>query len=482
MACEHIARRVDVIVGAVAWGTLTLTTIGALFAPRAVLRGVTVLALYVAARALWGAWAARRGIQRIQHTENAPLSPHSDAVHHLIVLPNKDEPLSVLQRALARLAVLPEARSFTLVLAMEAAEPLARTKAELLRAAFGAHFAQMLITLHPANLPGETAGKAANLTWAVRRAREHLAAQGHNLARVLVTVMDADTLWHPRYFRALSAHFTTTPHPHASIWQAPIRYHANVWSVHPCMRVLHAYAAAWELAYLAAPHWEALPIASYSLSLRLLERIGYWETDAVADDWRIFVQAYTVQGNALRVQPIFLPFHVHATDGATLWETLRARYLQTLRHAWGAKEIGVLAARWCACPKLPRGRTATLFARMVHDHWLAGAGTLALFLGAQLPWLLHPHTARAFWFSTWGGALQAAFALTGALSLGFWLVDVRTRPSPPRPHAWHTWAAEALSLLLLVPLTLCCVAAPVLHAQTRLLLGRKLAFRVTPKH
>ena len=480
MTCERVARCTDVAIGGVAWGTLALTALGGAFAPHATLVGVTVLALYVGARALWGALHAWRGARLVHRAENAPLAT-PDAVHHLVVLPNKDEPLSVLQRTLAHLAALPQAHTLTLVLAMEAAEPNARAKSERLRAAFGAHFARLLVTFHPAELRGERAGKAANLTWAVRRAREHLDAQGIDPARVVVTVMDADTLWHPRYFQALGARFVAARHPHRRIWQAPIRYHANVWQALPWMRVLHAYAAAWELAYLAAPRWEALPMASYSLSLRLLEQIGFWEGDAVADDWHIFVQAYTARGGAVRVQPIFLPFHVHATDGATLWATLRARYRQTLRHAWGAKEIGTLLARWCAQPTLPRTRTAALLVRLAHDHWLAGAGTLALFLGMQWPWLLHPHIARVYWFSVGGWLLQASLALGGALSVAFWLADVRARPEPSPPRTWRALAAELVGVLLLVPLTLCCVALPVLHAQTRLLLGRSLAFHVTPK-
>ncbi len=480
MACERVARCVDAAIGLAAWGTLTLTVLGAVVAPRATLRGVTVLAAYVAARTLWGTWAAWRGAQLVRHAEKAPLRPFAP-VHHLILLPSRNEPLSVLQRTLSHLAGLPQAHTFMLVLAMEAAEPAARAKAERLRARFEAHFGQIWITVHPADLPHETAGKAANLRWALRQAQQRLAEQGIAASRVLVSVMDADTLWHPRYFQALGAHFAAAQCPQCMVWQAPIRYHANVWSAHPLMRVLHAYAAAWELAYLAAPCWEALPMASYSLSLPLLAQLEGWDADAVADDWRIFLQAYIARAGELRVQPIFLPFYVHATDGATLWETLRARYRQTLRHAWGAKEIGYLAGRWCAVPELPPKRTAALLARMAHDHWLAGAGTLALFLGVQLPWLLHPQLARAYWFSFGGWGLQAAFAVAGILSLFFWLADVRARPLPPHPLTWRTWLAEFAGVVLLVPLTLCCVAVPVLHAQTRLLLGRALVFHVTPK-
>ena len=176
---------------------------------------------------------------------------------------------AVLRRSLDRLAEQADARtSITVVLAMEAAEPGARQKGEQLGAEYRAAFAHVFVTVHP---PGEMQCKSANLNWALRWAKHNMVDDlGYNLDHLVVTTMDADTLWHPRYFESLRVLFATDPQRYATYWQAPIRYHGNVWEAHPLMRILHAYASAWELAYLAAPWWRALPMSSYSASLRLL--------------------------------------------------------------------------------------------------------------------------------------------------------------------------------------------------------------------
>ncbi len=101
-------------------------------------------------------------------------------------------------------------------------------------------------------------------------------------------------------------------------------------------------------------------------------------------------------------------------------------------------------------------------------------------LGAQLPLLFHPvlfHDLKTAPFVL----LQIALLLVLALTILFWLIDLRIRPRRPYPWTWRERLYEFASLPLLAVLILCCVALPVLHAQSRLLLGRPIRFRVTLK-
>ncbi len=300
----------------------------------------------------------------------------------------------------------------------------------------------------------------------------------YSLDQIVVTTMDADTLWHPRYFESLGLLFATDPQRHRTYWQAPIRYHGGVWQAHPLMRVLHAYASAWELAYLAAPWWRALPISSYSVSLRLLHDAGYYDPDAIADEWHMFIKSTFAIDGPQWVRPIYLPFLAGATAGDTWHGTIRARYHQTLRHAWGAKEIGYTLALMRRCTRPAWG----LLARVAHDNLLAGAGWIILFLGSQLPLLFHPAWVRAHLDSAPFLVLQAALLVIGTLTVIFWAVDVWLRPPRPPDVSWRDRLYELLSLPLLALLTAVCVALPVLHAQTRLMLGKTILFRVTAKH
>jgi hypothetical protein len=77
--------------------------------------------------------------------------------------------------------------------------------------------------------------------------------------------------------------------------------------------------------------------------------------------------------------------------------------------------------------------------------------------------------------------LQLALGVVGALTLWFWVLDLRLRPARVTSWTMRERAYEVISLPLMAVLTIVCVTIPVLHAQTRLMLGKPLRFRVTAK-
>lgn len=484
----------DAIPGVLAWIGLALVIAGAIAAPLTLLTAVALLAWYSALRFAFAAAANLYGLHLIRRWErddwqpqNRQTDPHDaillEAVHHLVIVPNYNEPVAVLERTLTHLSAQANAgHAMTVVLAMEAAEPGARHRADRLASRFAASFAHILVTIHPANLPGEIQCKSSNLAWALGHAQRLLVDEwGYAPDQILVTTMDADTLWHPRHFERLTILFATDPARYRTIWQAPLRYHANMRQSHPLLRILHAYASAWELAYLAAPWWRALPMSSYALSLRLLLETGSWDTDAIADEWHMAIKAFFKRRGDLRIEPVYLPFHVQAVTGSTFWAALRARYRQTFRHAWGAQEIGYTLRQIIHQRQTPRSKASGLLLRVAHDNLLAGAGWIVLFVGAQLPLLLHPAAMLSQMNSLPVVLLQLAIVIVSALTILFWWLDVRQRPRRSTPASRRERLAELAGLPLLAVLTVIGVALPVLHAQTSLMLGKSIQFHVTPK-
>lgn len=483
----------DVVPGGLAWLLFGLVIVAAVSSPLGLIWLAAGLAVYLAARFTLAALVACWGLRRIKQWEArnwqveyarwaTPNSLPLEAVHHLVVIPNWNEDRLILRRTLDRLAVQKEARTaISVVLAMEAAEPGAADKGAQLQAEYAACFAHVWVTVHPQGLPGEIQCKSANQSWAVRWAKHRLVDDlGMNLDHVLVTTMDADTLWHPRYFESLGVFFATHPQRSRAYWQAPIRYHSNVWDSHPLLRLLHAYASAWELAYLTAPWWRKLPMSSYSLSLRLLDDVGYWDTDVIADDWHMAIKSHFGHAGKQSVQPVFLPFLASATPGRTAWQAVCERYHQTFRHAWGAKEIGYALGHMLRRRDVSWSAFWLLF-RVAHDNLMSGAGWVVLFLGSQLPLWLHPTRARGMVTSPPMILFQLALGVVGALTLWCWAVDVGLRPARSTPWTIRERSYELASLPLLAVLTIVCVTIPVLHAQTRLMVGMPIRFRVTAK-
>ncbi|MCY4525160.1 MAG: glycosyltransferase, partial [Anaerolineaceae bacterium] len=268
----------DGLPGIAAWITLLVSLAFAFVEPYVILVVASAIGLYSSLRFLLAGIANFMGLRQIRAWErrdwDAYWQRHAGAnalplheVRHLVLIPNYNESLETLQSTLVNLARYPQAREqMYVVLAMEAAEADSAAKAQQLCDAFADRFAAIHYSLHPENLPGEIQCKSANLAWAARQAHGNLVADGElDLDTLVVTSMDADTLWDPRYFTALTCLFALHPQRHLRFWQAPIRYHANIWDISPPMRLVNAYSTAFELAYLSAPWWLPLPMSSWSL-------------------------------------------------------------------------------------------------------------------------------------------------------------------------------------------------------------------------
>jgi hypothetical protein len=506
-------RILDAIPGFLVWFALLFSIVCAAYFPRVLLSLATLLALYTAFRFLFAGYTNQLGLKQIQQWEQTDWRKHYetqrnqqllewDAVQHVVIIPNYNEPIEILRRTLDNLKQQCDADTrMTVVLAMEAQEDGCVAKAETLQAEYALYFKHFHFTVHPRGLPGEMPCKSANEAWAARWIKRKLVDElGYAIEHILVTTMDADTQWHPQHFFALTASFALNAKRHHRFWQAPIRYHGNIWQINPLLRLINAYATAFELAYLASPWWKAMPMSSYSLSLKLLHDSNYWDGDVIADEWHMYIKAYFVRGGELQVEKVMLPFIADATTGTNLYEEMREKYLQTLRHAWGSKEIGYTMGKILDHPEVPLKSALRLLLRVSHDVLLAGAGWVILTVGSQLPVILHPAIApfnileilanpsaagtiistglinNPVWL-----VLTIAVMITIVLAIIFWLQDIQVRPPRTQPQtiAERLWTLTSFPLMPLLMLIV--LALPVIQAQTRLMLGQPLQFRVSKK-
>ncbi len=487
-------RVFDGVPGFLAWLSLLLVSAGAVTMPWVVITAAAIIGSYLAIRMVLASVANLRGLRLIREWENTdwraeyekrrrPDSLAWSDVIHVVVIPNYREELVILRQTLNRLAIQSPAREQVIVvLAMEVGEPEAGAKAAILQREYANCFLNVLTSLHPRGISGELQVKSANETWAIRSVKYLLVEEmGYSLDQIVITTSDADSLLHPKYLECLTCLFATSPIRYSTVWQAPIRYHSNVWDNHPVMGLIHAYSSAWELAYLAAPWWLPVPISTYSLSMRLTDEVGYWDTDVIADELHMFVKCFFRRGGNLELGRVYLPFSGYAVTGDNLLDACKNRYSQSLRHAWGAKEVGYTMAQMVERPDIPFGMGMKLLLRVAHDNIMAGAGWVILTFGGQLPILLYPALLANGWQSPPFLALQLSLLVVGILGIVFWAIDIRIRPPRPRPWTVREVLLTLISFPLLPFMTLIFLALPVVDAQTRLMLGIPIRFKVARK-
>ena len=90
-----------------------------------------------------------------------------------------------------------------------------------------------MATYHPPKLPGELAGKSSNTKWAVERTWDWLdlnaERDGIDQSRVVLTIADADTDFHDKFFEGLTYYFArlSDEERDLTIFQAPIMHYKN---------------------------------------------------------------------------------------------------------------------------------------------------------------------------------------------------------------------------------------------------------------
>lgn len=482
--------------GVVSWSLIVIISLGvALFPERWMVVSIVFLTYFMGrmlvtlAFAMVGELRRRAWEKRDWEVDEGIPGPGGIApgdVWHVVLLPNYTESEPVLIRTLDALAVQKRARErLILVLAMEAREQGAQEKGHRLAERYRDAFARVLVTVHPAGLEGETAGKGSNQAWAARVARTTIDEMRVAPDRVTVTSCDADSLFHHEYFAALSHLFAHSRDRYERFWQAPLFYCNNIWRVPAPIRFTSWFSHVGQLAELTMPFYPALPVSTYSTSLRLAEGIGWWDPEVISEDWHVYLQAHFHLDGRVKLEPIYLATHADCAEGDSWLDSMRTRFQQVMRHSWGAEDVGyclgqIRSRRTLALRHLSRAWQVLFEHVMRVAAWFFMLSAYFLALGA------HPRYAGVFErFVSRDlpgiGLLGLLFSVGGFAIVVTVIVElVRTPPTPD--VSWFKVAAEFLVMWSTLPLVgMYLGMLPALHAQTLLMLRRPFSFIVTPK-
>jgi hypothetical protein len=406
-----------------------------------------------------------------------------EQVKHVVIIPNYQESTAKLRDTLQAMAGAAGARESVIpVLAMEASEPDSLAKAELLAREFEGSFYRLLITLHPAGIPGEVRGKSSNEAWAARRAVEELVdRRGLSIDHLTVTSCDADTIFPEQYFECLRYRFSIDPARYRRFWQAPIFFYNNIWQVPAILRVPNALGGLIHLSRLSRKRRVLFSQSTYSLSMRMAHDVGYWDADVIPEDWHMFLKCFYKLGGEVDVEPIHLPI---GNDGA-LSKTARAtyvnQYLQVRRWAWGAVDIPFVFQEAVRRSEIPLRKRFLRFWYVLENHLMWSTQWFFITLGGLIPFLVNLATGDKLmpeWF-TWGSRILLTPCLLPYLVLI--VLDARLRPPRPPSLSRLRYALSFLLWLAVSPITFFFSALPALDSQVRLLLGKRMEYRVTEK-
>lgn len=488
-------RLLEIAPGAITWLVISSPLWAGLLLPKPFAVAVLLFDLFWLYVSSSTAWRAVLGYRRLRAAERTDWRLQQrfaetigrayatwEEIFHVVIIPNYKESPELLRRTLDSLAAQQNAEQLVVVLAMEAREQGGGLKARTLEEQFRGRFAGIFSTFHPAGLPGEVAGKSSNENWAARIARRHLVDDlGYDLADLTVTSCDADTVFHPRYFAALTYKFATDPHRHRRFWQSPILLTNNIWQAPAVLRVGSALAGVHILSNLCKGDRVVFPQSTYSLSMQMADDAGYWDPDIIPEDWHMFLKCYYRFSGEVEVEPIYLPTGNDAVRARTTWRSFVEAFEQHKRHAWGASDIPFAVREMLAHAEMGWWRRTRRVVALSSNHLLWSTHWFILTLGWWAPLAITKLTGDDSEVN--GLHVAARIALTLCLIPYVTMIIVDRGLRPAKPASWQTWqSAVALLMWVALPVTsLIFSTAPAVLAQTRLMLGRRLEYRATEK-
>ncbi len=262
-------------------------------------------------------------------------------VYHLVVLPMYKESYEVVRETVKNIVETNyDKEKIFLVLGLEerGGEEDQKT-AKRIQEEFGGNIRRFLITTHPKDILGELPGKGSNETWAVRQAIENVIdPMGVPYARVLVSVFDIDTRPQKEYFGILTYHFLTVQDPeHASYQPIPL-FTNNIRKVPVFARLIGFSSSFWQFMQQGRPE-QLVTFSSHSMPLKALVEVGFWNTDIVSEDSRIFFQCYNHYNGRWKTIPLLYPVRMDSVGGKNTIDSLRNLYKQQRRWAWGIENV-----------------------------------------------------------------------------------------------------------------------------------------------
>lgn len=490
-------RFLEMIPGLAAWIVILFPVWGALLIPRLV--GYFVIAFLVfwlyqsfkqAILAILGYFKIQNSQkidwrQRFQDDFRASWLKYSD-INHVIIVSSYKEPIEVIdEMSVGSLAAQKDIdlKKIHVVIAQEerAGKENNQKTVDFFTQKYQSVFGSITFTEHPFGLPGETVGKHSNEAWAAKQFKKDFIDSGKlKLEHLTLTSCDVDTIFHPKYFSALTYEFASNPDRYYRFWQAPIFWHHNINSVPGPIRIIGTLGNVIHLANIQEPEGLFFNYSCYSSSYSLIDLAGYWDTDMIPEDWHIFLQTFFASGGKTSVNPIFLPSVVDAPSGDNYFSALKNRYNQCVRHAWGAIDIPYAIQQAINHPEIPFITRFLRIFKIIETHLIWSSNWFILTLGTSLPVIFNPK----FFQTTFGFNLPriSNIILTICLLPLATLIILDWKLRPPIARKGIRNVLKNLLQWPLMPIaTLTMSVLPGLHSHTRLLIGRRLEYKTTAK-
>lgn len=482
-------RALEILPGFTSWSFILFPVWGSIFWPIGVAYFIIAFNVYWLYRSITLAMAAVMSYYRIQAWEKydwmGDVFGFADwkEVKHVIMLPTYKEPGEILVRTLKALETQTIGpKQIIPVIAMEerAGEEINESRKKMILDIFKDTFAGIYFYYHPANLTGEVVGKSSNAAWAGKQFRGELKThKDWGIEKMTISSVDCDVALHPNHLAALTYNFLDDPDRYNKIWQGAIVFYNNIERIPWPMRVFNRMSSVINMAQLSRPD-RLINFSTYTLSLKLMDDINYWDTDVIPEDYRIFFKTYFATNGRVEVEPLFISVSADAAEADGFWSTYTNTYEQVKRWAWGASDDAYIIKEYILDKKAPFWDKTIRVFKVVEDHFMWPVNWFIITVGANMPPLLNETFSRTVLGKTLPQVSSAILTISLVSLAAMVFIDFKARPKVANLPLWRKMFAP-FEFVLMPVVGFFFSALPGLDAHTRLMMGKYMEYRVTEK-
>ena len=406
-------------------------------------------------------------------------------IYHMIMLPFYKEGEDIIEKTLVSLLESKyNHKKFIIVLAGEeraGKEPL--EIARKMKKKYGKKFGHFVLTVHPDGIEGELAGKGSNIAYAADQARiEVLDKKKIPYEDVLVSAFDIDTIVYDQYFPCLTWMYLASEKPDRTSFQPVPVFNNNIFEAPAVSRVVAYSGTFWQMVQQERQKRLAT-FSSHSVPFSTLYEVGYWQSNMVSEDSRIFWNCYMKYNGDYLVTPMSYPVSMDANLAPSFRQTMKNIYKQQQRWSYGVENFAYIMFNFSKNKNISRWEKFKIFLVNLDGYWSLATNPIIIFVLGWMPVLLGgrdfnttmlsynlPYITRDIMMITMTNLILSS------------MVAVSLMPVIPEEGEKTKKLYHKLQWLL-VPFTITIFGAiPAIDAQTRLMFGKYMGFWVTPKH